>query len=179
MSQIVKSVCVYCGASNGASETFLQIATDVGRALGENRIRLVYGGGGIGLMGAVADAAAAIDEANAVLRERAADVGSDFEEGFGSAVGGAAIDANRLDNLTHFQSKGPSPWPFFFISLVTPVMAGIGHPGKSGKDSSFGPRNSESRGIPATVGRVRRLVSPEGDQGESTCDFVLLPLRPV
>ncbi len=36
MSQIVKSVCVYCGASNGASETFLKIATDVGRALGEN-----------------------------------------------------------------------------------------------------------------------------------------------
>jgi len=59
MSQIVKSVCVYCGASNGASETFLKIATDVGRALGEHRIRLIYGGGGIGLMGAVADAALA------------------------------------------------------------------------------------------------------------------------
>ena len=59
MSQIVKSVCVYCGASSGASETFLEIATDVGRALGEHRIRLVYGGGGIGLMGAVADAALA------------------------------------------------------------------------------------------------------------------------
>jgi uncharacterized protein (TIGR00730 family) len=59
MSQIVKSVCVYCGASTGASSTFLQIATDVGRALGEHRIRLVYGGGGIGLMGAVADAALA------------------------------------------------------------------------------------------------------------------------
>ncbi|HET6620302.1 MAG TPA: TIGR00730 family Rossman fold protein [Dongiaceae bacterium] len=56
MSQIVKSVCVYCGASSGASSTFLKIATDVGRALGEHRIRLIYGGGGIGLMGAVADA---------------------------------------------------------------------------------------------------------------------------
>ena len=41
MSQIVKSVCVYCGASSGASETFLKIATDDGRALGEHRIRLV------------------------------------------------------------------------------------------------------------------------------------------
>jgi uncharacterized protein (TIGR00730 family) len=59
MSQIVKSVCVYCGASTGASSTFLKIATDVGRALGEHRIRLVYGGGSIGLMGAVADAALA------------------------------------------------------------------------------------------------------------------------
>jgi hypothetical protein len=59
MSQVVKSVCVYCGASDGASPTFLKIATDVGRALGEHRIRLVYGGGGIGLMGAVADSALA------------------------------------------------------------------------------------------------------------------------
>src|SRR6185436_4954339 len=59
MSQVIKSVCVYCGASNGASESFLKIATDVGRALAENGIRLVYGGGGIGLMGAVADAALA------------------------------------------------------------------------------------------------------------------------
>jgi uncharacterized protein (TIGR00730 family) len=56
MSQVIKSVCVYCGASVGASETFLEIATDVGRALGENGIRLIYGGGGIGLMGAVAEA---------------------------------------------------------------------------------------------------------------------------
>lgn len=56
MVQVIKSVCVYCGASNGASDTFLKIATDVGRALGENGVRLVYGGGGIGLMGAVADA---------------------------------------------------------------------------------------------------------------------------
>jgi hypothetical protein len=59
MSQVVKSVCVYCGASDGASPAFLKIATDIGRALGEHRIRLIYGGGGIGLMGAVADAALA------------------------------------------------------------------------------------------------------------------------
>lgn len=59
MGRIVKSVCVYCGASSGASENFLKIATDVGRALGERRIRLIYGGGGIGLMGALADAALA------------------------------------------------------------------------------------------------------------------------
>ena len=59
MVQTVKSVCVYCGASNGATGTFLKIANDVGRALGQRRIRLVYGGGGIGLMGAVADSALA------------------------------------------------------------------------------------------------------------------------
>ena len=56
MSQIVKSVCVYCGASSGTSETFINIAKELGRELAERHIRLVYGGGGIGLMGAVADA---------------------------------------------------------------------------------------------------------------------------
>jgi uncharacterized protein (TIGR00730 family) len=56
MTQIMKSICVYCGASRGASETFTNIAKELGRELAERHIRLVYGGGGIGLMGAVADA---------------------------------------------------------------------------------------------------------------------------
>lgn len=56
MSQVIKSICVYCGASRGVSDTFTKIAQDLGRELGERGIRLVYGGGGIGLMGAVADA---------------------------------------------------------------------------------------------------------------------------
>lgn len=56
MSQIVKSVCVYCGASSGTSESFVNIAKELGRELAERGIRLIYGGGGIGLMGAVADA---------------------------------------------------------------------------------------------------------------------------
>jgi uncharacterized protein (TIGR00730 family) len=56
MSQIVKSVCVYCGASSGTSGSFVSIAQELGRELAERSIRLVYGGGGIGLMGAVADA---------------------------------------------------------------------------------------------------------------------------
>jgi uncharacterized protein (TIGR00730 family) len=56
MTQIIKSICVYCGASRGTSETFTNIAKELGRELAERHIRLVYGGGGIGLMGAVADA---------------------------------------------------------------------------------------------------------------------------
>lgn len=56
MSELIKSVCVYCGASPGASETFINIARELGRELAERGVRLVYGGGGIGLMGAVADA---------------------------------------------------------------------------------------------------------------------------
>ena len=56
MSEMIKSICVYCGASPGTSDTFIKIARELGRELAERRIRLVYGGGGIGLMGAVADA---------------------------------------------------------------------------------------------------------------------------
>ncbi len=49
----VKSVCLFCGSSNAADPDFLQAAGDFGRQLGPPRAcGLVYGGGGIGLMGA-------------------------------------------------------------------------------------------------------------------------------
>jgi uncharacterized protein (TIGR00730 family) len=51
------SVCLFCGSSNSADPAFLQGASDFGRILAEQGVRLVYGGGGIGLMGAAARAA--------------------------------------------------------------------------------------------------------------------------
>ena len=51
------SVCLFCGSSNAANPDFLQAAADFGRTLAEEGSRLVYGGGGIGLMGAGAKAA--------------------------------------------------------------------------------------------------------------------------
>jgi len=54
MSEI-KTVCVYCGSGAGSNPRFLETATTFGRLLAENGIRLVYGGGAIGLMGAVAE----------------------------------------------------------------------------------------------------------------------------
>ena len=51
------SVCVFCGSSNDADPAFLSAATELGKALAENGLRLVYGGGGVGLMGACARAA--------------------------------------------------------------------------------------------------------------------------
>ena len=53
MSEI-KSVCVYCGSGPGNDPAFLAAAEELGRALAANGIRLVYGGGSTGLMGAVA-----------------------------------------------------------------------------------------------------------------------------
>jgi uncharacterized protein (TIGR00730 family) len=55
----VKSVCVFCGASPGADPAFVAGAREVGRLLAESGRTLVYGGGCVGLMGAVADAALA------------------------------------------------------------------------------------------------------------------------
>ena len=53
MNQI-KTVCVYCGSGSGSNPRFVEAATALGKVFAENSIRLVYGGGSIGLMGAVA-----------------------------------------------------------------------------------------------------------------------------
>jgi uncharacterized protein (TIGR00730 family) len=50
----IKTVCVYCGSGPGNDPRFVEAAIGLGKALAENGIRLVYGGGSIGLMGAVA-----------------------------------------------------------------------------------------------------------------------------
>ena len=53
----IKSVCVYCGSSNDVKADYLRLATELGRTLAQKGLRLVYGGGGVGLMGACARAA--------------------------------------------------------------------------------------------------------------------------
>ncbi len=50
----IKTVCVYCGSGPGTNPRFIEAAIALGKAFAENDIRLVYGGGSIGLMGAVA-----------------------------------------------------------------------------------------------------------------------------
>jgi uncharacterized protein (TIGR00730 family) len=50
----IRTVCVYCGSGPGTNPYFTETAIALGKALAENGIRLVYGGGSIGLMGAVA-----------------------------------------------------------------------------------------------------------------------------
>lgn len=50
----INAICVYCGSSPGTDPAFVETARDFGRILAQNGIRLVYGGGSIGLMGALA-----------------------------------------------------------------------------------------------------------------------------
>lgn len=59
MANEIKRVVVYCGANVGNNPAFTAAAEAVGRTLAEQGIGLVYGGGGVGLMGKVADAALA------------------------------------------------------------------------------------------------------------------------
>jgi uncharacterized protein (TIGR00730 family) len=55
----VKSVCVFCGSSSGADPAYAEAAAEMGRLIAESGRTLVYGGGNVGLMGVVADAALA------------------------------------------------------------------------------------------------------------------------
>jgi uncharacterized protein (TIGR00730 family) len=50
----IHKVCVYCGSAPGTDPDFVAAARDFGKILAENNVGLVYGGGAIGLMGALA-----------------------------------------------------------------------------------------------------------------------------
>ncbi|WCE04004.1 TIGR00730 family Rossman fold protein [Pseudoxanthomonas sp. JBR18] len=52
----MKSVCVYCGSNAGSKPVYAQRAAELGKRLAADGLRLVYGGGNVGLMGTVANA---------------------------------------------------------------------------------------------------------------------------
>jgi uncharacterized protein (TIGR00730 family) len=53
----MKRICVFCGAHSGANRAYEEGARRLGRTLAEASVTLVYGGGRVGLMGVLADAA--------------------------------------------------------------------------------------------------------------------------
>jgi uncharacterized protein (TIGR00730 family) len=55
----MRRLCVYCGSSSGFDPVYRDAAAELGTFLAEQKIGLVYGGGKVGLMGALADAALA------------------------------------------------------------------------------------------------------------------------
>jgi uncharacterized protein (TIGR00730 family) len=50
----IHTVCVYCGSGPGTDPQFVEAAKQFGKVLADNKVRLVYGGGSLGLMGALA-----------------------------------------------------------------------------------------------------------------------------
>lgn len=57
MSTNAFTVCVFCGSRSGRNPDYEAAARDMGQAIGQRGMQLVYGGGNVGLMGIVADAA--------------------------------------------------------------------------------------------------------------------------
>jgi uncharacterized protein (TIGR00730 family) len=51
----INAVCVYCGSSPGTEPAFAEAAEKLGKILAESGVRLIYGGGDIGLMGALSE----------------------------------------------------------------------------------------------------------------------------
>lgn len=51
----MKSICVYCGSNFGVRDSYLEVAQSLCVEMAKREIALVYGGGNVGLMGAVAD----------------------------------------------------------------------------------------------------------------------------
>lgn len=51
----IKSICVFCGASDNIDQNYKEAGKKFGKTLAEKNIRLVYGGGDCGMMGAVAN----------------------------------------------------------------------------------------------------------------------------
>src|SRR5262245_25089902 len=52
----IRNICVYCGSNVGANPAYVEAARELGEAMASQAIGLVYGGGGLGLMGELARA---------------------------------------------------------------------------------------------------------------------------
>jgi uncharacterized protein (TIGR00730 family) len=65
MNTPLKRICIYCGSSSGHDPVHRAVAREVGAFLARQGIGVVYGGGNVGLMGAVADGA--LDERGEVI----------------------------------------------------------------------------------------------------------------
>ena len=66
----MKRICVFCGSSSGENKRYRAMAAELGRTLAARGLGLVFGGGRVGLMGAIADAVlAAGGEAIGVIPE--------------------------------------------------------------------------------------------------------------
>ncbi len=55
ITEKMKSLCVYCGSSHGATPLYAEAARILAKEMINNNIALVYGGGNVGLMGIIAD----------------------------------------------------------------------------------------------------------------------------
>jgi len=145
----MKSLCVYCGSSSGNKPVYTERAMALGERIARDGLRLVYGGGNVGLMGVVANAAlAGGGQVTGVIPQQLADwevahrgltellvVGSmherksrmfDLSEGFVALPGGFGTMEEMFEMLTWRQlGIGRKPCAFLDVDGFYAPLIGM------------------------------------------------------
>lgn len=140
MSEKLKSIAVYCGHEFGNNPDFASDAKKIGEFLGKNNIRMVFGGGDVGLMGTVATAALnagghviGVSTNNVIEKQEPVHKGIDVEvvggvnerkqkmielsDAFIILPGGIGT-LNELTDIMTMQQIGESQKPLFFLNTA-------------------------------------------------------------
>ena len=143
MPKKLKSIAVYCGHEFGNNKKFRRDAAAVGKMLAKNGIRMVFGGGNVGLMGAVASAAyenggkvigistddviAKQEPAHPKIKVRVVDGVNerkqrmfDLSDGFIILPGGTGTLNELTDVMTMQQIGAPQPWSAVLCTDAVP-----------------------------------------------------------
>lgn len=141
MTGRLKSIAVYCGHQFGTNPDFARHAAQIGEFLGENNIRMVFGGGDVGLMGTVATAALdagghviGVSTNNVIEKQEPVHTGVDVEvvdgvnerkqkmfelsDAFIILPGGIGT-LNELTDIMTMQQIGESKKPLFFLNTAS------------------------------------------------------------
>jgi uncharacterized protein (TIGR00730 family) len=144
----MKTVAVYCGHQLGTDPAFARDAKKTGELLARNKIRLVFGGGDVGLMGAVASAAIenggeviGVSTPHVIAMQEPAHAGAQIEivagvnerkqrmfelsEGFCILPGGIGT-LNELTDILTMQQIGETEKPIYFLN-TNKYWSGFGH----------------------------------------------------
>jgi uncharacterized protein (TIGR00730 family) len=105
---LVRRLCVFCGSSPGDRPSYLRAAVGFGEALAARGIGLVYGGGAVGLMGALADA---------VLARGGEVIGVIPEKLLAREVGHAGLTELRVVDSMHTRKRVMAELASAFVAL--------------------------------------------------------------
>lgn len=104
----MESVCVFCGSSTGNSPAFAEAARRLGAEVARRNMRLIYGGGKVGLMGILADAA---------LENSGEVVGVMPEDLFGEEIGHTGLTDLKIVGSMHERKKRMADLSDGFMAL--------------------------------------------------------------
>ncbi len=184
--QEIRAVAVFCGAHPGNDPAFLAAAAALGRGLAEARITVVFGGGRVGLMGALADAAVAVGGTvigvipeflmqREVAHESVTELAItdsmharkqrmfELADVFVSLPGGLGTMDETVEIIT-WRQLGLHDKPILLCDIggsAAPLLAAI----DTAIERGFAPASSRGlfevmRGVPATLRRLRGLRTP-------------------